>query len=71
MAATVEANVVRQLQQGDRMLRAGTLAVVAVGLGVTSGVAHADVPPSASNMGLCSAFLAHLDVPGQGNIPPR
>lgn len=37
-----------------------------VALGAPS--AQAEVPSTASNLGLCSSYLARLDVPGAGNV---
>jgi hypothetical protein len=43
------------------------VAVVAV-MALVGSTASAEVPSTASNMGVCSSYLAQLDVPGQGNI---
>jgi len=40
--------------------------LVASSLGVSA--AGAAVPSTASNMGLCSSYLAQLEVPGEGNV---
>ena len=49
--------------------KAATCAALIGGLLVGGApAAWAEVPSTASNMGLCSSFLAHLDVPSSGNI---
>src|SRR5689334_4805202 len=46
----------------------GAVATVVVAL-VAGGAGASAAPPSgASNMGVCSSYLAQLDVPGAGNI---
>src|SRR3954451_19574317 len=43
-------------------------AVTAVATVSAAGVARAEPPSDASNMGICSSFLAQLEVPGVGNV---
>ncbi len=51
-----------------RMKAASFALVVFAAMAAGVPVSHAAVPSTASNMGLCSSYLAQLEVPGQGNI---
>ena len=50
-------------------VKIASVALVAAGALVAGAPqAHADVPSTASNLGLCSSYLARLDVPGAGHV---
>jgi hypothetical protein len=57
------------MEAATMRVKAALVALV-IGGAIVAGApaAHADVPSTASNLGLCSSYLAQLDVPGAGNV---